>query len=198
MAALTRWRLVRHAPTAAKWRGRIVGKTDAEAHLDFDPTLYRDLFSAESSWIVTPLSRTQQTALRLGADPAAWTVVPALAEQDFGAWEGRTWADLADDPAAAAFWGAYHRIRPPEGESLGDVARRARRAFREMSASLEGREIVAVLHAGTIRALLCGALGIPLGRAMQLSVSHLSVTTLEGAPGAWQVTGVNWLPGALS
>lgn len=187
MVAMTRWHLIRHGALAAPWRGQIVGVTDADAEL---PDPRRSPFGAEARWLVTPRARTQQTARYLGA--TSWQVVPELAEQDFGAWEGGRWHDLiAQEPQAMAYLEAYDRVRPPGGESASDLSERVLRAFARLNQEHEGSELVAVLHAGPIRCLLAHALGFPVGQSLKLSIDHLSWTTLSGLPGAWQVERVN-------
>jgi len=196
MAPLTRWWLVRHAPIASEWRGRIVGRTDVEADLAFDPAELRAGLPAEAVWLSSPLRRAVQTATALGAPTLHH--IDAFAEQDHGDWEGETWSALArTDPEARAYWEAYDRLRPPGGESLEDVQRRVIPAFERLSVEHAGQNLVAVIHAGPIRCLLAHVLGFPLGNALKLSVDHLSVCRLEGMGPHWQVLSLNQRPGPI-
>ncbi|MNK32454.1 bifunctional RNase H/acid phosphatase [compost metagenome] len=192
MASLTRWHLLRHAPIAPPWQGRIIGRTDADAELPADPQPRPPRWPSNATWIVTPLQRTQQTALWLGAEANRWHVVPELAEQDHGDWEGGRWTELlSQDPEARAYFEAYDVRRPPQGESLREVQIRCVEAFERLSRDFAGRDLVAVLHAGPIRCILAHALSFPLSSALKLSIEPLSLTRLTGTHGSWQVEGVN-------
>ncbi len=114
-------------------------------------------------------------AARLGVPLEA---TPELREQHMGAWEGRSWEELtAEDVAGVrAFWADYAGARPPGGESLADLSRRvgdwlARRMDAPGPAlpPLRGRRWVLVGHAGVVRVLTCGLLGIPLDQALRFA-----------------------------
>lgn len=192
MVALTRWHLVRHGPLAAPWRGRIIGRTDAGVILPAPLAQPHPYLPAAARWVVSPRRRSQDTARYLGAAPADWWVEPDFAEQDFGAWEERTWHELiATEPHAVSYLEGYDHVRPPGGEHVGDLSARVLAAFTRLSTQHEGEELVAVLHAGPIRCLLAYILGFPLGSLLKVSIDHLSWTTLSGMPGSWQVERVN-------
>lgn len=187
----TRWWLVRHAPIVPEKRGTIVGRTDAPAGLPIEAATPRRLLPETALWFVSPALRAAQTAAALGA--TSWATEPDLQEQDFGAWEGKTWAELLrTESLAGRYLEAYDRVRPPRGECLEDVRARVRPVLARLASELSARDVIVVTHAGPIRCLVCDVLGIPLGSALKLSIDHLSVTLLEGQAGAWQVRGVNW------
>jgi len=58
-----------------------------------------------------------------------------------------------------------------------------------------GKDIVAVIHGGTVRAALASALGLPLEAALSFHVDTLGLTRIEHIAGVdqpgWRVTGVN-------
>ncbi len=89
-------------------------------------------------------------------------VEPDLAEQDFGRWQGRSWALLTavKDPDLAAFWQNPATATPPDGESFSSMIERVRPVIERLSNDHAGRDILAVAHAGTIRAALAVALDI--------------------------------------
>ena len=69
-----------------------------------------------------------------------------------------------------------------------------------ITAEHAGRDIVAVVHGGTIRAALSIALGIEPERALGFSIDTCSVTRLDhlkGASEAWRIVAVNQHPNAL-
>jgi broad specificity phosphatase PhoE len=79
-----------------------------------------------------------------------------------------------------------HRARP-EGEAFPDVAARAA-AWLEAArgAAAPDDVVLAVAHAGSIRALLCTLMGWPLADAFRVRHDHARVTALRvpsGGPG---------------
>jgi broad specificity phosphatase PhoE len=107
-----------------------------------------------------------------------------LREMDFGEWDGRTWAELeaADGARLTGWMGDWVNERAPGGESFTDVAARAAAWAAEMPG--EGTA-VAVAHAGSIRALLCHLLGLPLEAAFRVRVDHARVSAVRlGSMGA--------------
>lgn len=174
------------------------------------------LLPADAVRIVTPLRRTAMTlaaidAAGVAAGAACGTADPPLveadlAEQHFGSWQGRTWAEMeAADPAAyRRFWADPTGNAPPGGESFRRVMARTRDAVERLSARFAGREIVAVAHGGTIRAAVGLALGLDAARTMAIAVDNLSLTRLARLPavaaagdrhaglgGDWRVETVN-------
>jgi broad specificity phosphatase PhoE len=123
--------LVRHG-VAEGCEGRCIGRTDAPLSEAGTASLAR----LASAWphppgrlIASGLARAQSSAAVL-AD--AWHLPvetdARLGEMDFGAWDGRTWAELeAEDGARLAEWmAAWVTVPAPGGESFTDVAGRVR------------------------------------------------------------------------
>lgn len=94
------------------------------------------------------------------------------AEMHFGAWEGRTAAELmASDPQALArFWRDPLQHAPPGAEPLSRVQTRVLAAFTELRAS--SGPVLVVTHGGPIRIVLCHVHGRPLERLLDWSVAH--------------------------
>ena len=191
--AATRWWWVRHAPAPVA-PGRLHGRHDGAADLS-DGAAIASLAAAlpeGACWLSSPLRRAAETAAALAAAagevPAATELEPDLAEQDFGDWEGRPY-----DEIDRAFWDAPATNRPPGGESFADVVDRVSALVVRVSAAAEG-DIVAVAHAGVIRAALTLALGGPPGSALCFVIDPLSLTRLDVFPGAtlaWRVVFTN-------
>lgn len=110
----------------------------------------------------SPSQRCQQLARQLGA-PVHCDA--RLQELDFGAWEGRTWAEL-DSPAARHWGDHWQSAAPPGGESLPELLAR----LRAVLAELNGADALLVTHAGPIRALHHLLLGEALEHAFQRPV----------------------------
>ncbi|WP_431856282.1 histidine phosphatase family protein [Azospirillum sp.] len=187
---VTRWWLVRHAPITAP-PGLITGQLDLDA--DVAGVGAAGGLPPGAVWLATHLRRTRQTAAALGAPTPR--IEPDLAEQSFGDWQGLTY-DAVDADASRRFWSAPASERPPGGESFADVVVRVSAALERLTAAHAGRDVVAVVHAGTVRAALALALGLEPEAALRLQVDTLSLTRLDhiatpGHPPAWRVAGVN-------
>ena len=194
---ITRWWWLRHAPVPDP-ENRIVGRLDPPCDLsDTDrlSMLARQL-PRQSVVVESGLLRCGQT---LGAIESAGLTVapsiiePALQEQDFGHWQGRRWAELdaKKDPLVSDFWRDPATATPPGGESFLAVMARVRAAVTEMTRLFEGRDVIAVAHAGTIRAALALALDLSPHAALSFVIDPLSLTRLDSIGEGWRVGGVN-------
>lgn len=77
---------------------------------------------------ITALQRTRQTAERLFPQ-ARLVVVEDLGEMNFGRFEGRSAAEMEEDPSYRAWVEGMCRGQCPGGESLPAFSRRVCRAF---------------------------------------------------------------------
>jgi broad specificity phosphatase PhoE len=205
---VTRWWFVRHAPVIGV-NGRVYGQDDIDSDCG-DETQFKRLAGTlphDAVWLVSHLKRTHQTASAIFAARVA-KIVPApiiaseLAEQHFGDWQGLTYEELEAVRGYQRFWHAPASERPPGGESFEDVVARVARAIERITAEHAGRDIVAVVHGGTIRAALALALGVEPERALGFSIDTCSVTRMDHLAGgtqgaAWRIVAVNQHPEAL-
>jgi broad specificity phosphatase PhoE len=189
-ASTTRLTLVRHAPSDATRRSAFPVDEPLDARgLDEARALAPRLERSDVAW-TGPAARARQTAEALGLDAA---VAPQLDECDFGAWRGRTLAELdTEGPVAVAAWIEDPAAAPHGGESLLALLERVR-AWLEAHAH-DGQRIVAVTHAGVIRAALVCALDAPAQAFWRFDVAPLSRTVLHAHDGRWTVRGVNLPP----
>jgi len=200
--SVTRWWWLRHAPVPDP-ENRICGRLDPHCDLSDEGRLaaLAKYLPRQAIVVESGLLRCHQT---LGAiESAGLAVAPsiiesALQEQDFGRWQGRRWADLdqSKDPLVAAFWRDPAGTAPPGGESFEALIDRVRRAVTGMTSLFEGRDIIAVAHAGTIRAALAIALDLPAPAALSFVIDPLSVTRLDSIGEGWRIGGVNLEIGA--
>lgn len=197
--AATRWWLLRHAPVPCPF-GRITGRLDVACDTSEDEA-FRALarrIPVNPVLVESGLIRCRQTA---GALEAAGLLLPPplvepdLVEQDFGRWQGRSWTDLdtAKDPDLAGFWRDPANTAPPGGESFAAMMARVGGAMQEITAAQAGRDILAIVHAGTIRAALAQALDLTPAQALRFAVQPLSLTRLDATPDGWRVEAVNSL-----
>jgi alpha-ribazole phosphatase len=200
--SVTRWWWVRHAPIR-DGAGRVTGQLDLEADCsDLERlAMVAAVLPAGATWLTSPLRRARQTleALQTAADAKATglSVERDIVEQDFGDWQGRTYAELEATEAEAykRFWIAPGTTRPPGGESFADVMMRVARAVERRSAEHADADIIAIGHGGSIRAAIAQALGLGPARTLQLQIDSLSLTRLDriADPGgvSWSVVCVN-------
>ena len=71
---------------------------------------------------------------------------------------------------------------------------RVRGALEQITAAQAGRDILAVVHAGTVRAALAVALGITAEQALRFAVKPLSLTRLDSTASGWRIETVNAQP----
>jgi alpha-ribazole phosphatase len=194
----TRWWLIRHAPVINPDR-LVYGRSDMKVDLA-DVKSLRALarqLPKDAVWLTSHLSRSLDTALCL-LEIRGEDITPirdnALAEQHFGLWEKRRWQDLPQGETIR-FWADFARQHPPQGESFADVVHRVGPVIDAMTHYWAGRDIVAIVHGGTVRAALARMLGLSLEAALAFHVDTLGLTRAEYLAGTtqpgWRVTGVN-------
>lgn len=167
------WWWIRHAPVAES--GIYIGHKDVAAVLP--PSAPPALPMAH--WICSPLRRAYETAAWLGG---AATRVPDIAEQCFGEWEGKAY-EKSD-----AIWQDPVGIAAPGGESFAEVVARVGNYIDSMMAV---PIIIAVAHAGAIRAALVHGLGYSPTEALQQPIDYLSLTRLRYKDGQTEVICIN-------
>ena len=143
------------------------------------------------------LGRSRRSAEIIGAPHGLMpTIVPALREMDMGRWDGLTAGQIRErEPEAFADWMARIGEFPfPEGESVPDLLARVAPAFDAIVAAHAGRPIAIVAHGGPNRALLCRALGLPLGRLLAFGQDYAALSILEASSGGWALRRLNERP----
>jgi len=167
--------LLRHGPTSASQSGAPLGRTDLPVSAEGQalwPQIRTELMTLGLQRVFTSdLLRAREHALDLGLPTL---VLPDLAEQAFGEWEGLPWNEI---PGADAYLTNPVLGNPPGGESF---ARCASRSLMALQGALEGDQTTLVLaHGGSLRAILAHFLGLPLERALDLAWQPYGLTRLE-------------------
>jgi probable phosphoglycerate mutase len=122
------------------------------------------------------------TAQPIAAAAGVETIyMDGLSELDFGAFEGRTFAEIAaTDSALYERWMAEpSTVQFPGGESYADLKARAASSIRDVIARHRGRSVLAVSHGGPIRAIVAGLLEIPDRAVFRIDVAPASVTSID-------------------
>jgi probable phosphoglycerate mutase len=148
--------LVRHMPTAWNAAARMQGGSDQPLDPGAAPAWRLPPEFAGFRALSSPLRRAVETAERLGLAPRSDA---RLGEMAWGAWEGRTLAELRVElgPEMADMEARGLDFRPPGGESPRDVQARLVLLFAELAAA--GTPAIAITHKGVIRAALALATG---------------------------------------
>lgn len=175
--------LIRHGHTEYSDAGAIAGRSDvALSQMGRDAVTAAAgslTLDAISTFYSSPLQRATETAALLGS---THTIEDSrLAELDFGDWEGKTWQEVHDEnPDHLSHWSENWVERaPPGGETFQALASRAGDWLAEAKSLPDDERCVVAAHGGTIRALLCLALELPLQCAMRFSVDYAHVTLLS-------------------
>jgi len=195
--------LVRHGETEWSKSGQHTGLTDIpltrngrKGAAQLEPLLRHRAFGLV---LTSPLERARDTAKLAGL--TADDTTEDLLEWDYGAWEGRTTADIRvelHDPD----WVIWDHPVPAgntPGESTDHVAVRCQRVLDRCEPILEqGRDCCLVAHGHVLRILTAQWLGLPSpsGRLFQLEAGGVSSLGFEREQHV--LTGWNVLPDELS
>ena len=190
--------LVRHGDVDAP-TGLCLGQTD----VPLSASGFGAVQQLAASWsgraprflFTSDLKRSQQAAAIFAANFAIEPLIDArLREVDFGEWDGKRWEDvMRSDLALYEHWANNWVIQEaPGGESFADVIRRTGAWLSSLLGSTGDDDLVlAVAHIGSIRALLCHALGLPPARALALRVDHAHAARMRTRNGQFEVSYVN-------
>ena len=136
------------------------------------------------TWYVSPLKRAVQTAKALSKYVSYSILIleKKLIEQNFGDWSGKkiseVWKILNKNKIRHNFSFISPDFSPPNGESFKDQSKRVGIWLKNLNV-LEGKSIVIISHAGTIRSILLHALKIKHDYAIGIEILHQSLNILE-------------------
>ncbi len=144
---------------------------------------------AISAIYTSDLARTRETAEIIASQRAQAVPVKVSAawrEIDFGAWEGLTYAEIAEQcKDQLGFFTDPEQCSPPGGESLAHMLQRVRGELAAVACSddlpMEG-DVVIVSRGGPLRVLLGSVLGMPLERQWQLRLDPGSLSAIDLLP----------------
>lgn len=132
--------------------------------------------------ITSPLRRCAEFAAELAARHGlALEQEPRLMEIGFGAWEGRTAAELmAEDPdCLLRFWSDPLNNTPPGAETLNQFRSRIVAAWEAILERHAGRHVLVVGHAGQMRMVIRHVLEMPLERMFRLQVENAGISRIR-------------------
>jgi probable phosphomutase (TIGR03848 family) len=141
----------------------------------------------------SPLERAHETAAPLAARLGLpVTLRDEFGELRFGEWQGRSLAELAEDPLWQRFNTARSTTRPPGGELMLETTARVIAGLEQVRAA-HPHDLVAVFsHGDVIRAALLYYLGMPLDFFQRIEIHPASVSTVELSETGPRVPKLNW------
>jgi alpha-ribazole phosphatase len=190
--------LVRHPEASDEMAGRCYGRLD----VDLSPrgrelcTKLAERLSSErvDAVVASPLRRAREAADAIATRHGLpVSILPELRELDFGELEGRSFEEIgASWPALFERWmRAPTTVRFPGGECYDELQERVAETVADLCARHDGQVVVAVTHAGVIRAALARALELPSDAVFRLAVDPGSITRIAWFDGTPRVLGVN-------
>ncbi|WP_159084954.1 histidine phosphatase family protein [Planctomonas deserti] len=196
--------LVRHGVTPWNLEGRYTSTSDVPLHESARATLEPTAVNLATRGIdrvwTSPLTRAVETAAvlrELGALDTATEATPDedLRELDFGAFEGRSRAEMLGGPLADSYrhWMSVHDgfPAPPGGEEWTSAADRASRVLAR--AATAGGTTLVVSHGYLLRILVVVAVPeLPVNAIRTMPLANGSVTELAyDGNGAWRLLAHN-------
>ena len=178
--------LVRHGETGWNAENRYQGATDvplsARGQAQAKALAARLASGALDAIYSSDLQRAWETAARIAASHALQVLMePRLREMSFGTWEGMTYEEIQRlDPQALAEWMADPlTVAPPRGESLAHLATRIGEMLDDMMELARDETVVLVAHGGSLRVLLCLAMGLDPNAHWRFELSPGSISELH-------------------
>jgi broad specificity phosphatase PhoE len=142
----------------------------------------------------SPLERCVQTGAQIAqACGIELSVLDALNDLDYGAWQWRLHSDVhAEWPELYERWlAAPQLVRFPRGESLQELVARTADVLRLMLERHPSETLVLVCHESGIRAMLLQLLDQPLSAYWRLSPQPCGVSEIEVQGHTVSILGIN-------
>jgi broad specificity phosphatase PhoE len=141
----------------------------------------------------SPRRRARETAIIVaGRHDLPVNNADALDEIDFGAWMGRSFADLDCDPAWARWNDARGTAATPDGEDMSAATARAVRHIEQVAGE---KPVLCVSHCDIIRGVVAHYLGLDADRLLGFDVDPASLTELAlYGDGSGRVVALNERP----
>lgn len=191
MTAPTTLVLVRHGVTAHTTEKRFSGGLAGA-----DPGLSdegRAQIQAVAEWltpiadridavVASPVRRTRESAgLLASALGHTVTEEPGFAEMEFGAWDGMTFVEVAEQHAEdlETWLGSIDTVPGGTGESFRGVERRVLAALGRVLEEHAGTTVVVVSHVTPIKTLVAHTLDAPLLSVFRMELTPASVTVIS-------------------
>lgn len=183
---MTKVIFVRHGETSWNHSKRYQGHSDIplnEKGLQQARMVARRLAKESISAIYSSdLLRAVQTAEIIGKEHSLQpSLFPDFREVNFGLWEGLTYEEIMADwsELLSAIYSKPGSTCIPKGESFYDVQKRTTLGLSKCIANHPEETIVLVSHGGTMRVLLCDALGLAVENMWSLRQDSTAINIIE-------------------
>ncbi len=184
---------VRHGPTHAK---AFAGWRDIPADLSDTAAIARvqSWLPAQAVCVSSDLVRARDTATAVAPSQIRLADEFGLREFDFGEWDGRHWADVADThpDLSRAYWETPGDVAAPGGESWNQAAARVSGTIDRLLDTHDS--VIAVAHFGAILTQVQRALAVTPHQALGHKIDNLSLTQLDRVDGVWRAVVINQVP----
>lgn len=184
--------LLRHGTSEGNLQGQYIGRTDSPLSAEGKRALLQ--LKAEGSYpkadayFSSPLSRCVDS-LKILYPEAKPVLVDGFRETDFGAWEGKTAAQLqAEDPRFSAWMqGKGEPVTPPGGEDGAAFMHRVCAAFEQFvqDRMRDGVTSAVVMTHGGVLMTILAAYGLPRARFYDWMTESGCGYSLRITPGLW-------------
>lgn len=172
---------IRHLPVVES--GRYIGHTDIPALIPQAPANLSVALPEDALWFASNMLRTIETAHwimdSMREKTAELAVAHELREQNFGVWENKTYEEVWQASEKTQNWPSPAMVKPDGGESFIGVCARVDGWIESRMKMAQGKPLIVVAHAGTIRAALRHALNLIPEQALFFTVDYGSVTQVE-------------------
>jgi phosphoserine phosphatase len=186
--------LVRHGVTPWNRENRMQGHTD----IGLDPAGYlqaeavgrriAEMLSPPQAVYCSDLSRARDTAMGIAAPLGlSLNIDSRLRETCLGDWEGLTAEEIiarGQGDLLQKYREDAYQNRPPNAETMDSVWNRMLEAYHAIcqAHSTDDAAVAIVGHGGSLRALLCQAMGAPITSMKHLWLSNASISIIECTP----------------
>lgn len=153
--------LVRHGLTQGNQEKKYIGQKEnpplcEKGRQELEEKKARNLYPRAEALYTSPLLRCTETA-QLLYPMLVPVALPSLMEQDFGAFEGKNYEQLKDEPAYRRWIDTAGMVPPPGGESAKEFTQRLAGALRKIAddaRSAHFKSAAVITHGGCIMTIL--------------------------------------------
>jgi alpha-ribazole phosphatase len=185
----TRLYLVRHGQVADGHTDRYHGNNDIGLSAN-GVRQFEDLAAQLAAVTLAGIYASDLTRALTGAEiinrgrEAPLQIIPEFREVHFGAWEGLSFAEIAERYPAdlQARFRDLTSFRIPGGESLLDVSTRVLPRLKDLINRHHEEAFIIVAHAGVNRVILSEALGLPLDHLFRLDQNYGCLNIIDYFP----------------
>jgi probable phosphoglycerate mutase len=184
---MTRLYLTRHGQTEWNIEGRMQGSQDSpltELGINQAIQLGRRLKDTKIDVVYSSSSGRAYNTAKLILGDRQINIIPMdeLMEMNFGLWEGMTFDVIKEHHLEQyeAFWNTPHLLKEFPGETFEELILRGVAAINKIISDNEGKDILIVAHALTVKAILSHFENLPLEKLLDDRIIHpTSLTIVE-------------------